>query len=460
MGPGYWRVFDRHSRKKDSMTCRNVTVVGLQWGDEGKGKIVDWLSGQADAVVRFQGGHNAGHTLVVDGEEYILSLVPSGILHGGTLSLIGSGVVVDPWALSREIDALEKRGVDVSAQRLTVAENAVAILPSHGRLDQAREKNRIGADKIGTTGRGIGPAYEDKVARRAVRLGDLKDPPLLRERLDRLLAHHNILLRGLGEKEVDPNATLSELTKIGARIKPYIGRVWQKVQSLHRQGRPILFEGAQGTMLDIEYGTYPYVTSSNTLAAQAAIGSGIGADALGYVLGIAKAYTTRVGGGPFPTELDDDIGTALFERGREFGAVTGRRRRCGWFDAVLVRYACRLSGVHGVALTKLDVLDGVDEIRICTGYRWRGKTIDYYPHAYRDGGDEALTPIYESFPGWKCDTRSLRDYNDMPKAMADYVRALARAIDCPLCLLSTSPRREDTIVIDHPFSGHRGQSTE
>ncbi|HEX6142436.1 MAG TPA: adenylosuccinate synthase, partial [Geminicoccaceae bacterium] len=359
----------------------NVTVVGAQWGDEGKGKIVDWLSERADVVVRFQGGHNAGHTLVIDGVTYKLSLLPSGVVRPGKLSIIGGGVVIDPWALLDEIDRVRAQGVAVGPESLRVAENAPLILPLHGELDRARERARdtSGAGRIGTTGRGIGPAYEDKVARRAIRVSDLADAGLLARRLDDLLLHHDALRRGFGEAEIERGALLDALTALAPRLLPYAEPVWLRLAELRRRGARILFEGAQGAMLDVDHGTYPFVTSSNTLAAQAALGVGTGADGVGYVLGIVKAYTTRVGAGPFPTELDDATGRRLGERGREFGTVTGRPRRCGWFDAVLVRQAVKVGGIHGMALTKLDVLDGMDTLRVCTAYRHRGETLHHLP---------------------------------------------------------------------------------
>src|SRR6476469_6219478 len=356
----------------------NVAVVGAQWGDEGKGKIVDWLSERADVVVRFQGGHNAGHTLVIGNIEYKLSLLPSGVVRPDKLSIIGNGVVVDPWALLDEIETMRKKGLDISPANLRLADNAALILPSHGRLDRAREERR-GDKKIGTTGRGIGPAYEDKVGRRAIRVCDLADPRTIEDRVDDLLVHHNALLRGLGAPEVDRAELIAELREIAPKVLPYAAPVWRLLDEARRAGRRILFEGAQGVMLDVDHGTYPYVTSSNTVAGQAAAGSGIAPSAIGFVLGITKAYTTRVGSGPFPTELTDEIGRTLGDRGREFGTVTGRRRRCGWFDAVAVRQAVKTAGIDGIALTKLDVLDGFDEVKFCTGYRLGGTSYDYVP---------------------------------------------------------------------------------
>ncbi|MCG8597546.1 MAG: adenylosuccinate synthase, partial [Kiloniellales bacterium] len=375
----------------------NVVVVGAQWGDEGKGKIVDWLSERADVVVRFQGGHNAGHTLQVDNMTYKLSLLPSGVVRPGKLSVIGNGVVVDPWALLDEIERLGEQGVKITPETLQIAENASLILPIHGQLDRAREAAR-GTGKLGTTGRGIGPAYEDKVGRRAVRVCDLGDAALLAERVDALLLHGNALLRGLGQPEVDRDELIRSLQALAPRILPFAGRVWESLHELRRQGRKILFEGAQGALLDVDHGTFPYVTSSNTIAGQAAAGAGVGPQALNYVLGITKAYTTRVGAGPFPTELHDDTGTLLGERGHEFGTVTGRRRRCGWFDAVLVRQAIRLGGISGIALTKLDVLDGLERLQVCTGYRIDGERFDHLPAS--PSLQAAAEPVYETLEGW------------------------------------------------------------
>ncbi len=390
----------------------NVAVVGAQWGDEGKGKIVDWLSERADVVVRFQGGHNAGHTLVIDGTTYKLSLLPSGVVRPGKLSIIGNGVVVDPWALIAELDRMAELGVTVTPDTFRIAENAALILPSHGALDRAREAAAGGTARIGTTGRGIGPAYEDKVGRRAVRLCDLADEAHLVERLDALLAHHNLLLRGLGAEEAGRDEILARLTEIAPRILPFADRVWRRLDAARRQGKRILFEGAQGAMLDVDHGTYPYVTSSNTLAGQAAAGAGVGAGAVDYVLGITKAYTTRVGQGPFPAELDDEIGRLLGERGREFGTVTGRRRRCGWFDAVLVRQAVTVGGIDGIALTKLDVLDGLSELRVCTGYRIDGETCDHLPALA--SLQARAEPLYETLEGWSQSTKGARSWADLP----------------------------------------------
>jgi adenylosuccinate synthase len=426
----------------------NVAVVGGQWGDEGKGKIVDWLSSRADVVVRFQGGHNAGHTLVINGVTYKLSLLPSGVVRPGKLSVIGNGVVVDPWALLTEIDAVRAKGVDIGPHNLLVAENCALILPLHGFVDKAREEAR-GAARIGTTGRGIGPAYEDKVARRAIRLCDLDDPATLADKIEQLLFHHNALLRGLGATEIDGHALRAALLDIAPRILPYAAPVWQRLDEARRQGRRILFEGAQGAMLDVDHGTYPFVTSSNTIAGNAAAGSGMGPGAIGYVLGIVKAYTTRVGSGPFPTELHDAIGERIGERGREFGTVTGRKRRCGWFDAVMVRQAMRINGMHGIALTKLDVLDGLERLRICTGYRLHGAIVQRVPSG--QAAQAALQPIYEEMDGWSESTQGARSWRDLPPSAIKYIRRLEELIETPVALLSTSPERDDTILMRDPF---------
>jgi adenylosuccinate synthase len=427
----------------------NVVVVGSQWGDEGKGKIVDWLSERADVVVRFQGGHNAGHTLVVDGETYALSLLPSGVLRPGKLSIVGNGVVVDPWALIAEIDAIRKRGVSITPDNLKVSDIAALILPFHGEIDRAREDAR-GASKIGTTGRGIGPAYEDKVGRRAIRLCDLAEPDSLAQRVDQLLVHHNALLRGLNAAPVDRDALLAKLHEIAPKVLPFADRVWARLDEARRQGKRILFEGAQGALLDVDHGTYPYVTSSNTVSGQAAAGSGIGPRGLGYVLGITKAYTTRVGSGPFPTELMDAVGQGLGERGREFGTVTGRKRRCGWFDAVIVRQAVKVGGIDGIALTKLDVLDGMGELKLCVGYRRGGERLDYLPAGMVAQAE--VQPIYESLPGWSESTRGAKSWADLPAAAIKYIRRIEELIEAPVALLSTSPAREDTILVRDPFA--------
>jgi adenylosuccinate synthase len=426
----------------------NVVVVGAQWGDEGKGKIVDWLSERADVVVRFQGGHNAGHTLVIDGTVYKLSLLPSGIVRPGKLSLIGNGVVIDPWALAAEIDALIAQGVAVGRENLRIAENAPLILPLHRDLDQLRE-DAAGAGRIGTTGRGIGPAYEDKAGRRAIRVFDLQNPDTLAPKIERLLTHHNALRRGLGVPEVDGAALKAQLTEIAPRVLPYMDSVWELLDQERRAGRRILFEGAQGAMLDIDHGTYPFVTSSNTVAAQAATGSGMGPGAISYVLGIAKAYATRVGSGPFPSEQANETGERIGERGREFGTVTGRKRRCGWFDAVLVRQAIKTSGINGVALTKLDVLDGFEEIKVCVGYRLDGNAIDRLPAG--QGAQMRVEPVYRSFEGWKGSSAGARSWADLPAQAVKYVRQIEELIECPVALLSTSPERDDTILMKDPF---------
>jgi adenylosuccinate synthase len=427
----------------------NVAVVGAQWGDEGKGKIVDWLSERADVVVRFQGGHNAGHTLVIGNVEYKLSLLPSGVVRPGKLAIIGSGVVVDPWALIAEIDAIRKKGVEVAPRNLKLADNAALILPSHGALDRAREE-RSGDGRIGTTGRGIGPAYEDKVGRRAIRVCDLADPKALAERVDQLLLHHNALLRGLDKPEVDRVGLIAALREIAPQVLPYAAPVWQILDDARRQGRRILFEGAQGAMLDVDHGTYPYVTSSNTLAGQAAAGSGMAPAAVGYVLGITKAYTTRVGSGPFPTELTDEIGERLGERGREFGVVTGRKRRCGWFDAVAVRQAVKTGGIDGIALTKLDVLDGFDEVKFCTAYRRGNQRYDHVPAGM--SAQAELEPVYETAEGWRESTRGARSWVDLPATAIKYIRRLEELIGAPVALLSTSPERDDTVLVRDPFT--------
>jgi adenylosuccinate synthase len=423
-------------------------VIGAQWGDEGKGKIVDWLSQRADVVVRFQGGHNAGHTLVIGNVEYRLSLLPSGVVRPDKLSIIGNGVVIDPWALLKEIAAIRGKGVIVTPDSLKVAENAALILPSHGQIDRAREE-ASGEKKIGTTGRGIGPAYEDKVGRRAIRLMDLADLQMLNGKIERLLAHHNALRRGLGMSEIVPRALYDELADVAPKVLPYMDIVWSLLDDKRREGRRILFEGAQGALLDIDHGTYPYVTSSNTVAAQAATGSGLGPNAIGYVLGICKAYTTRVGAGPFPTEQLNDIGKTLGTKGKEFGVVTGRPRRCGWFDAVLVRQTVRTCGIQGIALTKLDILDGFPEIKLCVGYRLDGREIDYLPAS--EHAQARVEPIYETAEGWDEATAKARSWAQLPAQAIKYVRRIEELIGCPVALLSTSPEREDTILMRNPF---------
>ena len=427
----------------------NVVVVGSQWGDEGKGKIVDWLSERADIVARFQGGHNAGHTLVIDGTVYKLSLLPSGIVREGKISVIGNGVVIDPWALLAEIETLHNQGVAISPDNLKIAENAVLILPVHQDLDAARESAASEGSKIGTTKRGIGPAYEDKVGRRALRVRDLTDLDALPAKIEHLLQHHNALRRGFGQPDADAEALLHKLRDVADKITPYAEPVWRLLHEARRQGKRILFEGAQGTLLDIDHGTYPFVTSSNTVAGQAAIGSGIGPSALSHVLGITKAYTTRVGEGPFPTEQDNEIGQKLGERGHEFGTVTGRKRRCGWFDAVLVKQAVQTGGIDGIALTKLDVLDGFDEIKICTGYMLDGEPINWLP---ADAAAQArIEPVFETLQGWHETSFGARSWADLPANAVRYVRYIEELIGAPVTLLSTSPEREDTILVKDPF---------
>ena len=429
----------------------NVAVIGSQWGDEGKGKIVDWLSERADMVVRFQGGHNAGHTLVIDGVEYKLSLLPSGIVRPGKASVIGNGVVVDPVALLSEIKVIRDQGVVVSPDNLVVSESVALILPVHVRVDQAREAAASGKNKIGTTGRGIGPAYEDKVARRGIRLSDLRDEAHLRARLDALAAHHNVWLEAAGEEPVSASNMADELLAMAAELLSYAGQSWRELSEAQSQHKLVLFEGAQGTMLDIDHGTYPFVTSSNTVAGQAGTGSGTGPGSVGFVLGITKAYTTRVGSGPFPTEDFGDDGTRMGERGREFGTVTGRKRRCGWFDAVMVRQAGLTAGITGMALTKLDVLDGFDTLKICVGYECRGERLDYFPSNAAD--QAACTPVYEDMPGWHESTYGARTWADLPANAVKYIRRVEELTQLPVALLSTSPERDDTILVKDPFAG-------
>ena len=427
----------------------NVVVVGAQWGDEGKGKIVDWLSERADVICRFQGGHNAGHTLVIDGAVYKLHALPSGVVRGGKLSVIGNGVVLDPWHLVEEIETVRAQGVDITPETLMIAENTPLILPVHGELDRAREAQSSVA-KIGTTGRGIGPAYEDKVGRRVVRVADLADAKTLEARVDRLLVHHDALRRGLGLDPVDRDALLEKLKDVAPKILEYAAPVWKVLNEKKKQGNRILFEGAQGALLDIDFGTYPFVTSSNVIAGQAATGTGIGPGSIDFVLGIVKAYTTRVGEGPFPTELHDDDGQRLGERGHEFGTTTGRKRRCGWFDAVLVRQTCATSGVNGIALTKLDVLDGFDELKICVAYDLDGERLDHLPTAADQ--QARVTPIYETMQGWSDSTAGARSWAELPGEAIKYVRRIEELIQCPVALLSTSPEREDTILVTDPFA--------
>jgi adenylosuccinate synthase len=426
----------------------NVVVVGSQWGDEGKGKIVDWLSERADVVVRFQGGHNAGHTLVIDGTSYKLSLLPSGVVRG-KLSVIGNGVVFDPHAFIAEVDRLAKQGISITPDILKIAENTPLILSLHGELDRLRESTAKAGTKIGTTGRGIGPAYEDKAGRRSIKLMDLADPDTLPSKIDRVLAHHNPLRRGLGVDEIKPETILDELTSVAHKVLPFVDRVWSILDTHRRAGKRILFEGAQGTLLDVDHGTYPFVTSSNVVAGQAAAGSGMGPGAIGYVLGITKSYTTRVGEGPFPTEQQNDVGEFLGTRGHEFGTVTGRKRRCGWFDAVLVRQAVAVNGINGIALTKLDVLDGLDEIKVCTGYKLDGELIDYLPAGQAQ--QARVEPVYETLEGWKDTTAGARSWAQLPAQAIKYVRYIEELIGCPVALLSTSPERDDTILVTDPF---------
>lgn len=427
----------------------NVVVVGSQWGDEGKGKIVDWLSERASVVVRFQGGHNAGHTLVVNGETFKLSSLPSGVVRNGKLSIIGSGVVVDPWALLDEIKRLRSQGLSINQENLKIADNACLILPVHRDLDGIREDASL-ERKIGTTRRGIGPAYEDKVGRRAIRVCDLRHFEQLPAKVSHLLEHHNALRRGLGHEEVDGLELTQILINLAPAILPYASRIWNDLNAAKKAGLRILFEGAQGAMLDVDHGTYPYVTSSNTVAGQASAGAGIGLNGMDYVLGITKSYTTRVGEGPFPTELQNDIGVGLGERGKEFGTVTSRARRCGWFDAVMVRQAIQIGGITGLALTKLDVLDGMNEIKICVGYKLDGNSIDYFPADVED--QKSVIPIYETFQGWSKSTRGARSWADLPATAVKYVVRIEELVGCAVAMLSTSPEREDTILVTDPFS--------
>lgn len=441
-------VFVANANEKEfSMT--NVAVIGSQWGDEGKGKIVDWLSERADLVVRFQGGHNAGHTLVIDGVSYKLSLLPSGVVREGKLAIIGNGVVIDPHALMDEIGRLAEQGVVVTPENLRIAENATLILSVHQELDGIREDAAAVGTKIGTTRRGIGPAYEDKVGRRAIRVLDLANLESIGPKIERLLTHHNALRRGLGHAEVAFDTIYNELEAVAERMVPFSEPVWKLLDNEKRKGSRILFEGAQGTLLDIDHGTYPFVTSSNTVAGQAAAGSGMGPGSVGYVLGITKAYTTRVGEGPFPTEQNNEVGQFLGERGHEFGTVTGRKRRCGWFDAVLVKQAVATNGITGIALTKLDVLDGLEEIKICVGYKLDGKVVDYLPAS--QGRQARVEPIYETLPGWKETSVGARTWKELPAEAVKYVRHVEELIGCPVALLSTSPEREDTILVHDPF---------
>ena len=427
----------------------NVVVVGSQWGDEGKGKIVDWLSSRADVVVRFQGGHNAGHTLVIDGKTYKLSLFPSGIVREDKVSIIGNGVVVDPWAFAEELKILINQDVEINSKNLKIAENASLILPVHKNLDILREHKSSNDSKIGTTKRGIGPAYEDKVGRRSVRVGDLRDLKALKSKVNNLVDHHNIILRGMNEEEINPDTIYDDLIEVSEIIKPFISRTQEFLIRARKDRKRILYEGAQGALLDIDHGTYPYVTSSNTIASAAATGSGQGVKSINYVLGITKAYTTRVGEGPFPSEQDNDVGNELGEKGHEFGTVTGRKRRCGWFDAVLVKHAIQVSGIDGMALTKLDVLDGFEKINICTAYELNGKKIDYFPSSSEE--QSRIKPIFEEFDGWDTTTFGARLWNDLPAEAVKYVKRIEELTGTPVALLSTSPEREDTILVKDPF---------
>ena len=426
----------------------NVVVVGSQWGDEGKGKIVDWLSERADVVVRFQGGHNAGHTLVIDGKVYKLSLLPSGIVRGGKKSVIGNGVVVDPWALLEEMEKLRGQGVEITPESFEVAANATLIMPYHRELDGLRE-DAIKGVKIGTTRRGIGPAYEDKVGRRALRVCDLQSRDIVEKRLEVALTHHNALRQGYGVEPMTASELTDQIMAISDQITPFTSNVWRTLEDAQNDGKSILFEGAQGTLLDIDHGTYPYVTSSNTIAGQAAGGSGMGPNSLGYILGITKAYTTRVGEGPFPTEQDNDVGNHLGTKGHEFGVVTGRKRRCGWFDAVLVRQSLAIGGVTGIALTKLDVLDGMEELKVCVGYKHNGEIVDYLPYGMEDQAN--VEAVYETLEGWNETTFGARSWADLPAQAVKYIRRIEELIGVPVALLSTSPERDDTILVKDPF---------
>jgi len=427
---------------------KNVVVVGSQWGDEGKGKIVDWLSSQADVVVRFQGGHNAGHTLVINGVTYKLSLLPSGIVRKNKISIIGNGVVVDPWALLDEIKELKSKGIDINDKNLIISEAVTLILPFHRELDEIRE-NQAGKEKIGTTRKGIGPAYEDKVGRRSIRLMDLLSDKDLDNKLETALLHHNSIRKGLGKEIYKKDEIKNKLLKIVPEIIVYAAPVWKKIDEFKQQGKKILFEGAQGILLDVDHGTYPFVTSSNTVASTAATGSGCGPDTIKYVLGITKAYTTRVGEGPFPTELKNNTGELLGKRGKEFGTVTSRKRRCGWFDGVLVRQTIKISGINGIALTKLDVLDEFDEIKMCIHYELDGKKIDYLPTSSKD--QFKVKPIYKTFPGWKTSTQGVRKINELPEKARNYITAVEDFIGAKISSISTSPEREDTILLENPF---------
>ncbi len=427
---------------------KNIVVVGSQWGDEGKGKIVDWLSEQADVIIRFQGGHNAGHTLVIDGVTYKLRLLPSGIVRKNKISIIGNGVVVDPWALLEEIEEIKSKGIEINENNLILSESANLILPFHKEMDEIRE-DAAGKGRIGTTRRGIGPAYEDKVGRRSIRVMDLRSEKNLDQRLELVLLHHNAIRKGLGKKTFEKDKLKNELFKISKKILKFSQPVWLKIDQFKRQKKKILFEGAQGILLDVDHGTYPFVTSSNTVASSAATGTGCGVNSINYVLGITKAYTTRVGEGPFPTELHDKIGELLGTRGKEFGTVTSRKRRCGWFDGVLVRQTIKISGIDGIALTKLDVLDELDEIKMCVQYDLDGKTIDYLPAAVED--QIKIKPIYKVFPGWKSSTNGIKNINDLPENAKSYIYAIEDFIGTKISSISTSPERDDTILIENPF---------
>ena len=428
---------------------KNVVVVGSQWGDEGKGKIVDWLSSEADVIIRFQGGHNAGHTLVIDGIVYKLRLLPSGIVRKNKISIIGNGVVVDPWALLEEIDEIKSKGIEINSENLILSESATLILPFHKEMDEIRE-DQAGNSKIGTTRRGIGPAYEDKIGRRSIRVMDLASDNNLDKRLDAVLQHHNAIRKGLGKTEFKKDQLKKDLLKIAPKILKFSKPVWKKIDEFKSENKKILFEGAQGVLLDVDHGTYPFVTSSNTVAASASIGSGCGPNSLGYVLGITKAYTTRVGEGPFPTELTDDIGALLGSRGNEFGTVTNRQRRCGWFDSVLVRQTCKISGINGIALTKLDVLDELEEIKICIQYELNGRKIDYLPAAVED--QIKVKPVYKTLKGWKTSTKGLKENNKLPLNAKKYIKEIENLTGVKIASISTSPEREDTILIENPFS--------
>ena len=427
---------------------KNIVVVGSQWGDEGKGKIVDWLSKQADIVVRFQGGHNAGHTLVIDGKTYKLRLLPSGIVRKNKISIIGNGVVIDPWALLDEIDEIRNKGVEIDVNNLIISESANLILPFHKEMDEIRE-DTAGNKKIGTTRRGIGPAYEDKVGRRSIRVMDLRSEKNLSERLDSVLLHHNAIRKGLGKKIFQKEKLKKDLLRIAPEILKFSQPVWMKIDQFKRQKKKILFEGAQGILLDVDHGTYPFVTSSNTVASSAATGSGCGPDSIHYVLGITKAYTTRVGEGPFPTELQNKIGELLGTKGKEFGTVTSRKRRCGWFDGVLVRQTIKVSGINGIALTKLDVLDELDEIKMCIEYELNGKKINYLPASVEDQVN--IKPIYKTFSGWKKPTKGIKNIDELPQEAKDYIYAIEDFIEAKVSSISTSPEREDTILVENPF---------